>query len=44
MVVGYIVERLLGGGAEKLSSVGLEQLDEPSEFVPQQRQSWSWLS
>ena len=35
---GYIVERLLGGGAENVSPVGFEQLAEPSEFVLQQRQ------
>ncbi|MCJ1385743.1 hypothetical protein MMC17_008866 [Xylographa soralifera] len=34
----YIVESSLGGGAENVSSVGYEQLAEPSEFVLQQRQ------
>lgn len=43
-VVGYIVERLLGGGAENVSSVGFVQSAEPSSVVPQQRQIWLWLS
>lgn len=43
-VIGYIVERLLGGGAGNVSSVGFVQSAEPSSFVPQQRQIWLWLS
>lgn len=43
-VIAYIVERLLGGGAENVSSIGFEKSAEPSSFVPQQRQIWFWLS
>ena len=39
--VGYSVERLLGGGAEKVSSVYREQLEEPSALLLQQCQSSS---
>jgi len=42
--VGYIVERMPGGGAENVSSVGCEQLAEPSGLVLQQRQIWPTLS
>ena len=38
---GYTVERSTGGGAEKVSSVGWEQLAEPSELLLQQYQRCS---
>ena len=40
---GYMVERSIGDGPEKDSSVGCEQLALPSAFVLQQYQSCSWL-
>ena len=39
---GYMVERSTGGGAEKVSLVGLEQLAEPSGLLLQQYQRCSW--
>lgn len=41
--LGNIVESSLGGGPEKVSFVGSEQLAVPSAFVLQQYQSRSWL-
>ena len=41
--LGNIVESSLGGGPEKVSFVGAEQLAVPSAFVLQQYQSRSWL-
>ena len=41
--LGNIVESSLGGGPEKVSLVGSEQLAVPSAFVLQQYQSRSWL-
>lgn len=41
--LGNIVESSLGGGPEKVSFVGSEQLALPSAFVLQQYQSRSWL-
>ncbi len=41
--LGNIVESSLGGGPEKVSFVGFEQLAVPSAFVPQQYQSRCWL-
>ena len=41
--LGNIVESSLGGGPEKVSFVGSEQLAVPSAFVLQQYHSRSWL-
>ena len=40
-VLGYCTVRFCGGGAWKVSLVGLEQSGVPSDLVEQQRHSWS---